>query len=107
MKPFNLRFHIRALSALLGACACFALFGCSHLSGKYESTGPGAGVASLEFRNGSKAYMTVLGNTVETEYTVDGDKITLKNVNGENMVLTEQKDGTLSGPMGMTLKKKE
>ncbi len=107
MRRLDVRLVTRALFGLLAVCASFALFGCSHLSGKYEATGDAAGAASLEFRSGSKAYMTLLGNTVETEYTVDGDKITLKNINGSNMVLTEQKDGTLTGPLGMVLKKKE
>jgi hypothetical protein len=76
------------------------------LSGKYEASGEAAGAAAVEFKSGGKAYLTMLGTTLETQYEVDGDKVTFKNVNGNNLVMTIEKDGTLTGPLGLTLKKK-
>jgi len=97
----------RALCVAVVGISSIAFFGCAHFSGKYETTGPAEGAASVEFKSGSKAYLSIMGTTLETEYTVDGDKVTFKNVNGSNLVMTEEKDGSLTGPMGLTLKKKQ
>jgi hypothetical protein len=85
--------------------ASIAITGCgNNLSGKYEAEG---GMMSVEFK-GSKAYLTALGTTTESEYEVNGDKVTFKNggEKGGNLVMTIEKDGSLSGPLGMKLKKK-
>ncbi len=105
-RPVGARTYGRAVSMAVATVGCLAFFGCAHFSGKYETTGPGEGAASVEFRSGNKAYLTIMGTTVQSEYTVDGDKVTFKNVNGTDLVMTEEKDGSLTGPMGMTLKKK-
>jgi hypothetical protein len=74
------------------------------MSGKYEDD---SGVLSVEFKSG-KAYVTMIGTTTETDYEVNGDKDVFKNSpNSGNTVMTIQKDGSLSGPMGVTLKKKK
>ncbi len=81
------------------------LWGCGHgLSGKYQGTGGIGSEMSVEFKSSSKAYVTVMGTTVESKYDVD-DHVTLHDINGSNVVMTIEKDGSLTGPMGLTLKK--
>lgn len=66
-----------------------------------------AGKDGIEFKSGDKAYVTIIGRTIEAEYSVDDDKILVK-VNGQNMVLDRHEDGTITGlPMSGTLKRKE
>lgn len=101
------RTYLRGLFlASMIACSSLTLAGCSSgLEGTYESA---EGDMSVEFKSG-KAYLTmnsfVSSTTVETEYEVNGDKVILTN-DQENLVLTRNDDGTLSGPMG-PMKKKE
>lgn len=80
--------------------ASLSFFGCSKgLSGKYADGG-----MELEFKSNDKAYFTFMDNTVEVTYEVDGDKLIL-NTGSENSVFTINEDGTIGGPMGITLKK--
>ena len=70
------------------------LAGCGKsMSGTYAND-----MMQVEFKSGSKAYLTMKmsGTTVEASYSVDGDKITLKNQAG-NIVFTQNSDGTLGG----------
>jgi hypothetical protein len=98
---------------MIGKVGTFALaalilmaIGCGDsLSGKYEDE---SGAAMIEFKSGNKAYVTikVLGVTTESDYEVNGDKVTFRTRDGGNTVFTIEKDGTLSGPLGLKLKKK-
>jgi uncharacterized lipoprotein YehR (DUF1307 family) len=85
------------------ALGSLSLTGCGQsMSGKYAGD-----FLSVEFKSGSKAYITVGqgGATTEVTYRIDGDKIIFQNQAG-NVVLTRNKDGSLSGgPMNETLKK--
>jgi hypothetical protein len=82
------------------------------LSGnKYETTGVAAGAMSIEFKSGGKAAVSMLGVSKEADYAKDGDKVTLKNPGGlaaaGDLVLTVNKDGSLTGPEGVVLAKKK
>ena len=79
-------------AALLAGCG-------GGLNGTYQTSD---GNMSIKFDSG-KAYVTLPGGTVEAGYEVDGDKIILKNPQG-NLVLTREKDGSLDGPMGTMTK---
>lgn len=74
------------------------LTGCSSgMSGKYANE-----MMEVEFK-GSKAYVSMgieglARTTTEVKYEVQGDNIILHNQAG-NLVLTRNKDGSLSGPM--------
>lgn len=65
------------------------------------------GKEGIEFKSDDKAYLTIMGSTVEAEYSVDDDKIIVR-AGGQGMVLTRADDGTITGlPMSGKLKKKE
>jgi hypothetical protein len=85
-----------ALATLL---ICLGISGCGDgLSGnKYADDG---GDAAVEFKSGHKAYLTIVGQTQEMTYSVDGDKITLAAGQG-NIVLTRGSDGSLTGLPGV------
>lgn len=76
---------------LLSACS-------GGVSGTYEG-----GMGSLAFAS-NKVDATLMGNTVEMDYTTDGDKIVLHSPQG-NLVLKRNPDGSLDTPWG-TMKKK-
>jgi hypothetical protein len=86
------------LVVLMLAFGSAALMGCDQgMSGKYGNQLQGIQGMTVEFKTSSKAYVTMPGGaTVETQYEMDGDKIILRNQAG-NLVLTRNKDGTLSG----------
>lgn len=104
------RCHRFATTAL--ALLCLSAVGCgSSLSGTYEDPN-GMPVTKVEFKSGGKAYMTMgmfgVGQTTEVSYRRDGDKVILEMGAGANIVLTVQKDGSLSnggGMMSVNLKK--
>ena len=110
MKAFTNHQFIRtrllysSIAVLLGLT--LTLSGCGGgLSGeKYAEEG---GKDGIEFKSGDKAYITMMGHTIEAEYSVDDEKILIK-ANGQSLVLTRHEDGTITGlPMVGTLKKKE
>lgn len=62
----------------------------------------------IEFKSASKANLTIMGTSVEADYAVEGDKITL-DTHGPagKLVVTREKDGTITGlPMTGALKKR-
>jgi hypothetical protein len=83
---------------LMLAFGTAVLMGCDQgMSGKYGNQFSDMQGMTVEFKTSSKAYVTMPGgSTMEFQYEVDGDKIVLRNQAG-NMVLTRNKDGTLSG----------
>ena len=68
-------------------------------SGTYEG-----GMGSLTFAAG-KVDAQLMGNTVEMDYSTDGDKIVLQSPQG-NLVVTRNADGSLDTPWG-TMKKSQ
>jgi hypothetical protein len=92
----------RSFAFALIAIAPFALSACSKgVDGKYVS---GAGVMTLNFHSG-KVDISSMGDSETADYTVEGDKVTIKaKKGGGDLVLTIMKDGSLEGGM-QTFKK--
>lgn len=83
-----------SLGAVLLSAALLA--GCGGgMNGTYRTP---HGLMSIKFDSG-KAYVTLPSGTIEAGYEVNGDKVILKNPQG-NLVLTREKNGSLDGPMG-------
>ena len=78
----------------------------SGLDGTYSDK---MGVIEYKFESSGKVYASAIGMETELEYTVEGNKvkITVPGGKGGNQILTLQDDGSLSGPMGITLTKKD
>ena len=101
---------IKVFSAIL---VCVAIYGCGSGGGlagtKYVATD--GSETKIQFKSGSKAYFTKgeADPTLEVDYKVDGDKVTLDTHGQGNLVLTLGKDGTtitgLPSPLTSTLKK--
>jgi hypothetical protein len=87
----GVRLLFLTLSVLLGGCS-------DGLNGaKYASLPEGFAGCSIEFRPGHKAYLTMAGQTIAADYSVDGDRITLDTRGSAATVLTRTRDGTLTG----------
>jgi hypothetical protein len=88
----------RLLVVPLLAIGSLTLIACDEgMSGKYGNKVSDMAGMTVEFKSGSKAYVTMPGGAMmEFKYEMDGDKVILKNQVG-NMVLTRNRDGTLSG----------
>jgi hypothetical protein len=82
---------------LLAACG-------SGLSGTY--TDP-MGVSSYTFKPGGVVEVGAMGATTEMHYEVDGKDVKIGLKGGPMQVMTIQQDGSISGPMGITLTKKK
>lgn len=98
----NRSFMPRMLMVAMLVSASLAFAGSAKgISGKY-----GNEFMEVEFKSSGKAYVTLMGGAMtEVNYEVEGDKIILRNQAG-NIVLTHNKDGSLSGgPLNETLKK--
>jgi hypothetical protein len=83
--------------------------GGDRLSGVYTDPN-GIPLHSLEFKPGGKVYITMAmtGTTSQGTYKQDGDKIIVEVKGGGNLVLTLNKDGSLTsgnGPMSNTFRK--
>ena len=85
--------------------ALFTVAGCGKsVSGTYAGDTM-AGAVTIEFQSGGKALASIMGQTRQVKYKVDGDKI----IFDSGDVYTIQKDGSLSsgtGVMSITLRKK-
>lgn len=93
----------RAAAALVILLAVAFLTGCGKsMSGTYEDTGS---ASNIEFKDGGKVYVTLMGATAAGEYEVDGERIILK-TNGQSLVLTQHGDTLEGGPFGMKFVKK-
>ena len=95
MKSYTRGLNLSALTIL-----CVALTGCGDgLKGTtYLEDGSKDGI---EFKSGNKADITIMGQTVEADYAIDGDKINL-NTHGAmgTIVVTHGSDGTITGLPG-------
>jgi hypothetical protein len=92
------------ISVLAGAGLAMACG--SNPDGKYRDSD---GTVTLELKDG-KASMNFAQIHMDGTYTVDGDKLTIRPVSGDTsqtMVLTINKDGSLSGPEGSPITKLE
>ncbi|MBV9183088.1 MAG: hypothetical protein JO356_17435 [Acidobacteria bacterium] len=84
---------VLALTTVGIAAGCFD----ADVDGKYREA---EGAVKLELKEG-KATLDVGQVRIDGKYTVDGDKVTIRPVDGPNpdtLVLTVGKDGSLSAP---------
>jgi hypothetical protein len=101
MKRFVLLFLLSAV-LLLSACGSK-----SRLDGTY-ATEPGAGGISLTFQSNGKVTRSFMGNEVEGNYEVDGNKVKITGLPGAGtQVLTLLEDGSIQGGMGVKFTKAE
>lgn len=82
---------------LLAACG-------SRLTGTY--TDP-MGIASYTFQSNGKVEMNAMGTAMELKYEVHGNKVKFVLPGGSAQVLTIQPDGSISGPGGIRLTRKD
>jgi len=100
MSPLPISFVRRLLAVGMIACLGASIAGCGKkVDGKYVAEG---GIASIEFKSG-KAILTSAGISETDDYTIDGDKITVKSKAGD-LLFTIMQDGSLQSILG-TLKK--
>ena len=86
---------VLAVSLGLGIAGCKP-----KIDGKYTAA---EGAVSIEFKSG-KATLSGMGQSETADYTVDGDKITVKTKDSGDVVFTIQPDGSIQGN-GVTFKK--
>ncbi len=88
---------------LLVAALCL-LSACSHgISGVYADP---MGITKYSFTSGGKVTIEAMGIAQETRYVRDGDtlKVALPQ-KGASLDFTVNKDGSLTGPLGIRLEK--
>lgn len=83
-----------ALSLVLLLSACGA-----KLDGVYAN-----GAWKLSFQPNGKVSTVILGNRMETSYSVASDKVEFQFPGGDHMALTMNKDGSLVGIIGKFVK---
>ena len=85
-----------ALATLLSACG-------PRLSGTYSDS---LGLTNFTFKSGGKVAMQTMGIETETEYRVEDGEVKI-GTEKTTMVLKMLEDGSLQGPLGMKLNKRE
>ena len=93
MKKLRL-IPLLALSVLLAACG-------AKIDGTYADD---MGVTTYTFKSG-KVIVSALGMGTEMDYKVEDNKVKITSPQG-TMVMDILADGSIQGPLGMTLKKK-
>ncbi len=86
---------LAAAPLLLAACG-------KKLEGTYSDP---TGVVQFTFQSNGKVVQSTMGARVELPYEIDGKDVRLNAPQG-TMLMKINDDGSLEGPMGMTLKRK-
>lgn len=86
------------------AVLCFAALALTACSKKLEGTyKDDLGLQKYEFKSDGNVYVSTMGITKESKYTVEDKKVKIKN--GDDVTIYDlQDDGTIKGPLGMLLK---
>jgi len=82
-----------ALACLLAACG-------QNLNGVYKDD---LGLQKYEFQGNGTVYVSTMGVTREAAYTVEDKKVKITK-DGDTLIYDLNDDGTIKGPLGMTLK---
>ena len=82
-----------ALVGLLAACG-------NSLNGVYKDD---LGLQKYEFQGNGTVYVSTMGITREATYVVEDRKVKITS-DGETLIYDLNEDGTIRGPLGMTLK---
>ena len=97
------RLPSRHLLLTLAAVGTLLLAACGKkLDGTYTDS---MGIMEFTFASNGKVVQSQLGMRVELPYEVDGKDVRIQSPQG-TLLLTLNNDGTIQGPMGMTLKRK-
>lgn len=90
------------MKKLILVCCVLLLAACgSKLDGAYADE---MGISKYTFKSNGKVVVETFGFASELLYEVAGDKLKINGPQG-NLLLTINDDGTISGPMGIVLKK--
>lgn len=81
------------LTGLLAACG-------KSLSGVYKDD---LGLQKYEFQGNGTVYVSTMGITREATYVVEDNKVKIT-ADGETLIYDLNQDGTIKGPLGMTLR---
>jgi hypothetical protein len=81
------------LTGLLAACG-------NPLNGVYKDD---LGLQKYEFKGNGTVYVSTMGITREATYVVEDKKVKIT-ADGETLIYDLNEDGTIRGPLGMTLK---
>jgi hypothetical protein len=81
------------LACLLAACG-------QNLNGVYKDD---LGLQKYEFQGNGTVYVSTMGVTREAAYTVEDKKVKITK-DGDTLIYDLNEDGTIKGPLGMTLK---
>jgi outer membrane lipopolysaccharide assembly protein LptE/RlpB len=93
----------KSMNWLAAICMALALTACGKsLDGKYKDQ---LGIQTYEFKSDGKVYMSTMGITQEAKYSVEDGKVKIIQPDGGNIIFDLKDDGTISGPLGMELKK--
>lgn len=91
--------NIRKACIMLGLVGLLA--GCSNnLNGVYKDE---LGIQQYEFKDNGTVYVSTMGITREGTYVVEDKKIKITG-DGETIIYDLNEDGTIKGPLGMTLR---
>lgn len=81
------------LAGLLAACG-------QNLDGVYKDD---LGLQKYEFQGDGTVYVSTMGVTREAAYKVEDNKVKITQ-DGETIIYDLNEDGTIKGPLGMTLR---
>lgn len=92
--------NIRQTCILLGLVGLLAACG-KQLEGTYKDD---LGFQKYEFQGNGTVYVSTMGVTSEATYTVEDKKVKITSKENETIIYDLNEDGTINGPLGMTLK---
>jgi hypothetical protein len=91
--------NIRQTCVVLGLVGLLAACG-QNLEGVYKDD---LGLQKYEFQGNGTVYVSTMGVTREAAYEVEDKKVKITK-DGETTIYDLNEDGTIKGPLGMTLK---
>ncbi len=92
--------HMLVRKAFLWLVVALTILAVTACRSKFEGTYSNAnGSIILEVKSGGKASLTIMGETEECAYTVDGNQLTV-DCKGEKTVFARHDDESLTGPPG-------
>jgi hypothetical protein len=91
--------NIRQTCIVLGLVGLLAACG-NNLEGVYKDD---LGLQKYEFQGNGTVYVSTMGVTREAAYVVEDNKVKIT-TDGDTIIYDLNEDGTIKGPLGMTLR---
>lgn len=91
--------NIRQTCIVVGFVGLLVACG-QNLDGVYKDD---LGLQKYEFQDNGTVYVSTMGVTREATYVVEDRKVKITN-DGETIIYDLNEDGTIKGPLGMTLR---